>query len=219
METGELQPLVDRARRAAASRWRSSSAPVMDAVSPVRSSSADRRARRAAGDRRSTAVRGADAAGRHRRRRAGSGQPRRDRARRRSRRRDRRGRRRRVGRSVRLEGAARIDGQRAAAADRRRRHRRRRRSPTRARHGCRIVATVPRGGRPLFDADLTGPVAMLIGGEGRGPAGGARRRRRRARHDPDAGAGRVAERRGGRGAAAVRSAASADRLDDTERGT
>jgi TrmH family RNA methyltransferase len=35
-------------------------------------------------------------------------------------------------------------------------------------HRCRIVATVPRGGRPLFDADLTGPVAVLIGGEGPG---------------------------------------------------
>ena len=35
-------------------------------------------------------------------------------------------------------------------------------------HGCRIVATVPRDGRPLFDARLTGPVAILIGGEGHG---------------------------------------------------
>jgi TrmH family RNA methyltransferase len=35
-------------------------------------------------------------------------------------------------------------------------------------HRCRIVATVPRGGRPLFDADLTGAVAVLIGGEGTG---------------------------------------------------
>jgi TrmH family RNA methyltransferase len=35
-------------------------------------------------------------------------------------------------------------------------------------HGCRIVAAVPREGRPLFDADLTGPIAILIGGEGRG---------------------------------------------------
>jgi RNA methyltransferase, TrmH family len=35
-------------------------------------------------------------------------------------------------------------------------------------HGCRIVATVPRAGRLLFDADLTGPVAVLIGGEGPG---------------------------------------------------
>ncbi len=38
------------------------------------------------------------------------------------------------------------------------------------RHGCRIVATVPRGGRPLFDADLRGPIAVLIGGEGPGLA-------------------------------------------------
>ena len=38
-----------------------------------------------------------------------------------------------------------------------------------ARHRhCRIVATVPRGGRSLFDVDLTGAVAILIGGEGAG---------------------------------------------------
>ncbi len=36
------------------------------------------------------------------------------------------------------------------------------------RHGCRIVATVPRGGRSLFDLDLTMPAAVLIGGEGPG---------------------------------------------------
>ena len=36
------------------------------------------------------------------------------------------------------------------------------------RHGCRIVATVPRGGRSLFDADLTGALAVLIGSEGAG---------------------------------------------------
>ena len=36
------------------------------------------------------------------------------------------------------------------------------------RHGCRIVATVPRAGRSLFDVAYTGPVAVLIGGEGPG---------------------------------------------------
>jgi TrmH family RNA methyltransferase len=36
------------------------------------------------------------------------------------------------------------------------------------RHGCRIMATVPRGGRSLFEVAYTGPVAMLIGGEGPG---------------------------------------------------
>jgi TrmH family RNA methyltransferase len=36
------------------------------------------------------------------------------------------------------------------------------------RRGCRIVATVPRDGVAIFDADLTGPIAVLIGGEGRG---------------------------------------------------
>ena len=35
-------------------------------------------------------------------------------------------------------------------------------------HGCRIVATAPRDGRALFDVDLRGRIAILIGGEGRG---------------------------------------------------
>ena len=35
-------------------------------------------------------------------------------------------------------------------------------------HGCRIVAAVPRDGRPIFEADLAGPLAILIGGEGQG---------------------------------------------------
>jgi TrmH family RNA methyltransferase len=38
------------------------------------------------------------------------------------------------------------------------------------RRGCRIVATTPRGGAPLSDADLEGPLAILIGGEGAGLA-------------------------------------------------
>jgi TrmH family RNA methyltransferase len=36
------------------------------------------------------------------------------------------------------------------------------------RHGCRIVAAVPRDGRSLFDMDFAGPLLILIGGEGRG---------------------------------------------------
>ena len=36
------------------------------------------------------------------------------------------------------------------------------------RHGCRVIASVPRDGRPLFDVDLSGPIAILIGGEGHG---------------------------------------------------
>jgi len=36
------------------------------------------------------------------------------------------------------------------------------------RHGCRIVATAPRGGTPVADAKLGGPIAVLIGGEGAG---------------------------------------------------
>jgi tRNA G18 (ribose-2'-O)-methylase SpoU len=35
-------------------------------------------------------------------------------------------------------------------------------------HGCRVIATVPRGGRPLHEIDLRGPIAILIGGEGQG---------------------------------------------------
>ena len=34
--------------------------------------------------------------------------------------------------------------------------------------GCRIVASAPRGGRSLFEANVTAPVAILIGGEGSG---------------------------------------------------
>jgi TrmH family RNA methyltransferase len=36
------------------------------------------------------------------------------------------------------------------------------------RNACRIVATVPSGGDAPFRVDLRGPVAVLIGGEGRG---------------------------------------------------
>jgi RNA methyltransferase, TrmH family len=36
------------------------------------------------------------------------------------------------------------------------------------RHGCRIVATVPRGGRSIFDVDYKSATAVLIGGEGPG---------------------------------------------------
>ncbi|MQA31176.1 MAG: hypothetical protein GEU82_15305 [Luteitalea sp.] len=36
------------------------------------------------------------------------------------------------------------------------------------RRGCRIVATVPRDAAPMSGVNLGGPVALLIGGEGRG---------------------------------------------------
>ena len=39
---------------------------------------------------------------------------------------------------------------------------------TARRHGCRVVAAVPREGRSFFDADLSGAIAVLIGGEGPG---------------------------------------------------
>jgi TrmH family RNA methyltransferase len=35
-------------------------------------------------------------------------------------------------------------------------------------HRCRVLATVPQGGRSIFDVDLNGPTAILIGGEGAG---------------------------------------------------
>lgn len=38
-------------------------------------------------------------------------------------------------------------------------------------HGIRIIATTPRGGTPLQRADLTGPAALLFGGEGSGLPG------------------------------------------------
>lgn len=36
------------------------------------------------------------------------------------------------------------------------------------RHGAQVVATIPHGGVPLFEAQLAGPTALLIGGEGPG---------------------------------------------------
>lgn len=35
-------------------------------------------------------------------------------------------------------------------------------------HHCRVIATTPRGGTPLFSASLIGPIAILVGGEGAG---------------------------------------------------
>jgi TrmH family RNA methyltransferase len=36
------------------------------------------------------------------------------------------------------------------------------------RTGIQIVATVPRGGRPMYEVDFTTPTALLLGGEGAG---------------------------------------------------
>jgi RNA methyltransferase, TrmH family len=36
------------------------------------------------------------------------------------------------------------------------------------RRGCRVVASLPRGGRSPEDADLSGPIVLLVGGEGAG---------------------------------------------------
>ena len=41
------------------------------------------------------------------------------------------------------------------------------------RAGVRIVATVPRGGMSMYDVDFTQPTAVLLGGEGAGPARGS----------------------------------------------
>jgi TrmH family RNA methyltransferase len=38
------------------------------------------------------------------------------------------------------------------------------------RHGCGIIAAVPRDGRSMFDVDFTGKIQLLIGGEGPGLA-------------------------------------------------
>lgn len=38
------------------------------------------------------------------------------------------------------------------------------------RRGCRVIATVPRDGKSLFEVSYTGPIAILIGGEGPGLA-------------------------------------------------
>jgi len=35
-------------------------------------------------------------------------------------------------------------------------------------HRCRVLATVPRGGSAPFEIDLTGPIVLIIGGEGPG---------------------------------------------------
>jgi TrmH family RNA methyltransferase len=59
-----------------------------------------------------------------------------------------------MGSALRLPVIARPDADRAVADARAR--------------GCRIIATAPRGGRPLVDAPLSGPAAILIGGEGPG---------------------------------------------------
>jgi TrmH family RNA methyltransferase len=41
------------------------------------------------------------------------------------------------------------------------------------RHGCRIVVTVPRGGRPFDQVVLDGPIALIVGSEGSGLPGTA----------------------------------------------
>lgn len=59
-----------------------------------------------------------------------------------------------MGSALRLPIAVQLDAARAIADARR--------------HGCRVIATVPRDGRSMFDVDYRGPVAVLVGGEGAG---------------------------------------------------
>jgi len=59
-----------------------------------------------------------------------------------------------MGSSLRLPVAMRASADEAVAHARQRR--------------CLIVAAVPRGGRSMFGSDLRGPVAICVGGEGRG---------------------------------------------------
>ena len=70
--------------------------------------------------------------------------------------------------------------------------------------GLRRLGTVARDGTPYDDADLTGPVALVLGNEAHGLPGRARRRARRrcspSRWRPQ----RVAQRRDGRGRAVLR---------------
>ena len=115
-------------------------------------------------------------------------------------RRDRRRRRRRHRRSVRLEGAARRDGQHVPAAGRRRRHRSPTPSARRAPSGLRVFAAVAARRHAAPRLRPARPVGDPARRRRRRPAAGAARRRRRAPDDPDAAAGRVAERRDRRGA-------------------
>jgi len=61
-----------------------------------------------------------------------------------------------MGSSLRLPVAIRASADEAVAQARQRR--------------CLVVAAVPRGGRSMFESDLRGPVAICVGGEGRGLA-------------------------------------------------
>ena len=174
---------ADAARRRSRSRrarWPSVSgaqvvvvtAPVLAAISPVRAPvRRRRRSPRAPADTLEQVLAQHAAARRDAARRPGSRQRRRDRARRGGLRRDRdRDRQRRHRGSVRLEGAARRDGQHVSPAGRGRqslddavddaaRQRDSRRSPPTA-----------RGGTSLPACDLRGACAILLGGEGRRPA-------------------------------------------------
>ena len=68
----------------------------------------------------------------------------------------------------------------------------------------KVVAMVAAEGTSLYDADLTGPVAIAIGNEGAGLSDDLVAAARLARHDSDAGRIRIAQRRGRRGDLAVR---------------
>ncbi len=144
--------------------------------------------------------------------RSGCRQRRRDRPRGGRLRGDRRHRDRGHRRSVRLEGAPRRDGQHVPGAHRRARSRSAARSQhARSSAGVAIVATVPRGGTPLPECDLREPASRSCSApKAPGLPDEVVACRGRPRDDPDASAGRVAQRRDHRGADAVRGRAAAD---------
>ena len=69
---------------------------------------------------------------------------------------------------------------------------------------CAGSGTAARGGVDYTDADLTGPVALVLGNEAHGLPDGLAGRARRAGDHPDGRPGRVAQRRHGGGRAVLR---------------
>ncbi len=126
-------------------------------------------------------------AGGHRRRCPGPRQPRRHCPRRGGWRRHRRRRRRDQRQSVRMEGAARIDGQRPAPADCHPARHGAERSTTRDGTAVESSRRFRGGGDTHVDADLRGPLALLVGGEGAGLPSAAHCGGGRPRQHSDAG--------------------------------
>ena len=83
--------------------------------------------------------------------------------------------------------------------------------------GVRIVATVPRGGVPMYDVDFTQADRGAARRRRRGPPRGSRGRGRHARQHSDARRGRIAERRGRRRGAVVRGRSARRTADEPVR--